>query len=134
MISQQLKGPLLGAVAAVAVLAAAFGASALLQPTSAVPAAPAPTTALIANPVAAPPTSPDEAAGRHIFSVNCAHCHGDDATGDECPNLHGLRKSNERIARLVTEGIKGEMPSFRKKLDDAQVGQLIAYLRTLREG
>jgi mono/diheme cytochrome c family protein len=132
MISPQLKGPLLGSVAAVAVLAAAFGASALLQPTTGAPATP--TTALIANPVSAPPTSPDEAAGRHIFSVNCAHCHGDDATGDECPNLHGLRKSNERIARLVTEGIKGEMPSFRKKLDDAQVGQLIAYLRTLREG
>ena len=76
----------------------------------------------------------DADAGRRLFAINCAHCHGDDATGDECPNLHGLQKSDERIARLITQGIKGEMPSFRKKLDNAQVATLIAFLRTLRDG
>jgi mono/diheme cytochrome c family protein len=32
----------------------------------------------------------------------------------------------------ITVGIKGEMPSFGKKLGDSDVRQLIAYLRTLR--
>jgi len=32
---------------------------------------------------------------------------------------------------VITAGIKGEMPSFGKKLGDPDVRQLIAYLRTL---
>jgi mono/diheme cytochrome c family protein len=32
---------------------------------------------------------------------------------------------------VMTAGIKGEMPSFGKKLGDPDIRQLIAYLRTL---
>ena len=28
--------------------------------------------------------------GRSLFLKNCAHCHADDATGDEGPDLHQL--------------------------------------------
>src|SRR6478752_9068786 len=69
--------------------------------------------------------------GRNLFLLNCAHCHGDDARGDEGPNLHNLHKSDARIHEVITAGIKGEMPSFGKKLGDPDVRQLIAYLRTL---
>ena len=34
--------------------------------------------------------------GRHLFLMNCAHCHGDDARDDKGPDLHDLRKSDER--------------------------------------
>jgi len=37
-----------------------------------------------------------------------------------------------RIHDVITSGIKGEMPSFEKKLGDPDLRQLIAYLRTLR--
>ena len=70
--------------------------------------------------------------GRHLFLMNCAHCHGDDARGDEGPDLHDLRKSDERIHQLITAGVKGEMPSFAKKLNDSDIRALTAYLRTLR--
>ncbi len=71
------------------------------------------------------------AQGRHLFLMNCAHCHGDDARGDEGPDLHNLHRSDDRIHEVITAGIKGEMPSFGKKLGDPDVRQLIAYLRTL---
>ena len=82
------------------------------------------------------PVSPvmlgDATQGRHLFLMNCAHCHADDATGDEGPDLHNVHKSDARIHQIITGGIKGEMPSFGKKLNDADVAALIAYLRTLK--
>lgn len=74
------------------------------------------------------------AQGRHLFLMNCAHCHGDDARGDEGPDLHDLHKSDARIHQVITAGIKGEMPSFAKKLGEPEIQQLTAYLRTLRSG
>lgn len=70
--------------------------------------------------------------GLHLFLMNCAHCHGNDARGDEGPNLHDLHKSDARIYQVITAGIKGEMPSFGKKLGEPEVRQLTAYLRTLK--
>jgi mono/diheme cytochrome c family protein len=74
----------------------------------------------------------EAAQGRHLFLTNCAHCHGDDARGDEGPDLHDLRKSDKRIHQLITAGVKGEMPSFAKKLNDSDIQAVTAYLRTLR--
>ena len=78
-----------------------------------------------------PELTAEAAQGRHLFLMNCAHCHGDDARGDEGPDLHDLHRSDARIHEVITAGIKGEMPSFGKKLGDPDVRQLIAYLRTL---
>ena len=82
------------------------------------------------------PTVPADgkaAAGYRLFDHNCAHCHGDDARGDEGPSLYDLRKSDERLQKIIKNGIKGEMPSFSKKFTDDDVQALIAYLRTLKE-
>jgi len=70
--------------------------------------------------------------GRNFFGQSCSHCHGDDAHGDEGPDLHNLAISNARIATTIKKGIKGEMPSFAKKYDDRQIAELVSYLRTLR--
>jgi mono/diheme cytochrome c family protein len=78
------------------------------------------------------PDNPASAAeGRHLFLLNCAHCHGDDAHGDEGPDLYNLHKSDARIHQVITAGIKGEMPSFGKKLRDPDVRAITAYLRAL---
>ena len=71
--------------------------------------------------------------GYRLFDLNCAHCHGDDARGDEGPDLHGLHKSDARLTTIIKGGIKGEMPAFAKKFNEADVQALIAYLRTLKE-
>jgi mono/diheme cytochrome c family protein len=71
--------------------------------------------------------------GAKLFSFNCAHCHSIDATGDEGPDLYGLTKSDTRLKAIILGGIKGEMPSFGKKLKDKDVRALVAFLRTLKD-
>jgi mono/diheme cytochrome c family protein len=80
-----------------------------------------------------PTLSEDAKRGQDLFSRNCAHCHGDDARGDEGPDLHNLKKSDARITKIVTQGIKGEMPAFGLKLCETDVKALIAFLRTLKD-
>jgi mono/diheme cytochrome c family protein len=69
--------------------------------------------------------------GRKLFLNSCAHCHGEDARGDEGPDLHDLEVSDRRIAAVIKRGIKGEMPSFSKKHSDAEISLLLVYLRSL---
>src|SRR6185312_967713 len=82
----------------------------------------------------APPTPSSPALvaqGRKLFLDSCAHCHGADATGDEGPDLHNVEVSDRYISNIITRGIKGEMPSFRKKLGAAEITGLTAYVRSL---
>jgi mono/diheme cytochrome c family protein len=74
-----------------------------------------------------------EQKGYTLFMQNCAHCHGTDARGDEGPDLHGVTKSDARIASLIKDGKKGEMPKFGTKLTDAEVQALVAFVRSLKE-
>jgi mono/diheme cytochrome c family protein len=69
--------------------------------------------------------------GRSLFLDSCAHCHGADARGDEGPDLHEVQVSDRYVASIITRGIKGEMPSFAKKLHAAEITALTAYLRSL---
>ncbi len=71
--------------------------------------------------------------GHGLFDRNCAHCHGEDARGDEGPSLHSLAKSNARISSIIKGGIKGEMPGFSKKFTEADIEALVSFLRTLRD-
>jgi mono/diheme cytochrome c family protein len=76
--------------------------------------------------------APIVAHGQKLYAVNCSHCHADDATGDEGPDLHGLTNSDERLKGIITNGFKGEMPSFRKKLNEADKEALVSFLRSLK--
>ena len=74
---------------------------------------------------------PKVAAGAKLFALNCAHCHGVDATGDEGPDLHKVTKTDERIKSTILNGIKGEMPTFGKKLNADDAATLVAFIRGL---
>ena len=128
--SIETKAALLATASALALLGVAFLFSPLLQP------APAAASQERATNIVSATTSPaleEEAKRGHIlFDRNCAHCHGDDARGDEGPSLYDLRKTDARITKIIKEGIKGEMPRFGTKLNDADIQALIAYLRTLK--
>jgi mono/diheme cytochrome c family protein len=87
----------------------------------------------VAGEKTAVPADEKVAAGYRLFDHNCAHCHGDDARGDEGPSLYDLRKSDARLEKIIKDGIKGERPSFNKKFNDEDVQLLIAYIRTLKE-
>ncbi len=80
----------------------------------------------------APAAGSPVALGRTLFLKNCAHCHAEDATGDEGPDLHNLHKSDDFISRRIRNGVKGEMTAFGEKFSQDDVKALIAYLRTLK--
>ncbi len=127
--SIETKAALLGLAAGLAVLGGTFGLSPFLQRATAAAAKEQSTN--IASAATSPTLEGEARRGHSLFDHNCAHCHGDDARGDEGPSLYDLNKTDARIARIVREGIKGEMPKFGAKLNDADIQALIAYLRTL---
>jgi mono/diheme cytochrome c family protein len=116
------KAFLVAIVAAGTALAATLGLATAIRPAQFPAAGTLPDNAVTAS----------AAGGRHLFSLNCAHCHGDDAHGDEGPDLYNLHKSDARIHQIITAGIKCEMPSFGKKLHVPDIRAITAYLRTLR--
>ena len=128
--SIETKATLLAAASALTLLGVTFVLSPLLQPATAA-ASQKPSTNIVSA-VASPTLEKEAERGHSLFERNCAHCHGDDARGDEGPSLHDLKKTDARITRIVKEGIKGEMPKFGAKLNDADIQALIAYLRTLK--
>ena len=125
-LSLQLKGIILGTVSGLAVVAIAFAAGEMLQPKPT--AASGATEALVIPPAGTPANQ-----GYQLFMMNCAHCHGNDARGDEGPDLHGITKSDARIAAIIKNGIQGEMPKFGAKLTETDVKALIAFVKSLKD-
>src|SRR5271170_4956250 len=114
---------ILGTVSGLAAIGIAFAAGEMFQPKPA--AASRVDEALVIAPA---DTLANQ--GYKLFMMNCAHCHGNDARGDEGPDLHGVTKSDARIASLIKNGRKGEMPKFSSKLSDAEVQALVAFVRS----
>jgi mono/diheme cytochrome c family protein len=87
------------------------------------------------------PLTPQQAEGKHLYQVRCAHCHeeNDLALKKVPPDLHGVFKSDKlpsgaaatdaEVRRVVLTG-KGMMPAFNGRFDDAQMSALLAYLHT----
>ena len=125
-LSLEIKGLILGTVAGLAAVTIAFAAGEMIRPKAA--GASGATESLVIA-----PASMQERQGYTLFMMNCAHCHGNDARGDEGPDLHGVTKSDSRIASIIKNGIKGEMPKFGTKLTETDIQALIAFVRSLKE-
>ncbi|MBI2082155.1 MAG: c-type cytochrome [Deltaproteobacteria bacterium] len=88
--------------------------------------------------------SPLMADGKATFETKCKACHGIDAKGSE-PIAKGMKvelkaldltddtkgKAETDLAKVVTDGQGGKMPSFKGKLDDAQILEVVKYLKGL---
>jgi mono/diheme cytochrome c family protein len=118
-----------GVVVSGLIVGATLGFARFMQTTQ---RSPAPMVAMAAKQTFEPAKQPLAAQGAKLFSFNCAHCHGADATGDEGPDLHGLTKSDSRLKSIILNGVKGEMPAFNKKFKDEDAQALVAFLRTLK--
>ncbi len=75
------------------------------------------------------------AAGQRLFGQSCETCHGPGGQGDQGPALntttfkHGSTTTDLR--RTIRNGVPGsQMPPF-PKLGDDQIGQIVAYIRSL---
>jgi len=125
-LSLEIKGIILGTVTGLAAVSIAFAIGEIARPKAT--AASGATEKLMI-----PLAGTQERKGYTLFMMNCAHCHGDDARGDEGPDLHGVKKSDARIASMIKNGVKGEMPKFGAKLTDNEVQALIAFVRSLKD-
>ncbi len=96
---------------------------------------------MIAGCHAVTPLTAQEAEGKHLYEVRCAHCHeeNDLALKKVPPDLHGVFKSSalpsgapatDAGVRHVVLAGKGMMPSFNGRFDDTQMAALLAYLHT----
>jgi mono/diheme cytochrome c family protein len=90
---------------------------------------------------ARPQLSPQEAEGKHLYQVRCAHCHEDNdlALKKIPPDLHGIfnhktlpsgAPATDAAVRLNVLTGKGMMPSFAGRFDGEQMAALLAYLHT----
>ncbi len=137
-LSLELKGVLLGTVSALAAVGITITAGEIIQPKPAHATVASSREAKAARqpvreqPLEIPPAGTLANQGYKLFLLNCAHCHGDDARGDEGPDLHGVTQSDARITSMIQNGVKGEMPKFGSKLSATDVQALIAFVRTLK--
>jgi len=88
-----------------------------------------------------PQLTPQEAEGKNLYQVRCAHCHEDNdlALKKLPPDLHGVfaRKTlpsgvpatDEAVRQNVLTG-KGMMPGFAGRFTDEQLSALLAYLHS----
>jgi mono/diheme cytochrome c family protein len=78
--------------------------------------------------------------GAAIFQQNCVSCHNkkpDDTTPFGPPNLHGIFSSKPMVSPAITPAQATEtikkglppMPAFGSILSEAQISDLIAYLK-----
>ena len=85
--------------------------------------------------------TPQEAEGKHLYQLRCAHCHEDNdlALKKIPPDLHGIfaRKTlpsgapatDAAVRQNVLAG-KGMMPGFAGRFTDEQMAALLAYLHS----
>jgi mono/diheme cytochrome c family protein len=78
--------------------------------------------------------------GAAVFQQNCVSCHNkqpDDSTPFGPPNLHGIFSSKPMVTPPITQAQaietikngKAPMPAFSSILTEAQINDLIAYLK-----
>ncbi len=95
--------------------------------------------ALLAGCHSAPPLTPQQADGKHIYDIRCAHCHEDNDLNlkEAPPSLHavfmqanlpsGAPATDSQVRQVVLAG-KGLMPAFAGRFTDEQMAALLAYL------
>jgi len=80
--------------------------------------------------------------GADTYKAKCAMCHGADGLGDtpagKSTKVHPfnapdvVKMSDADLIAIVANG-KEKMPAYKGKLTDAQVKDVVAYIRTLQK-
>ncbi|MEO8066681.1 MAG: cytochrome c [Flavobacteriales bacterium] len=78
------------------------------------------------------PSSPN--AGQQLFETHCARCHGSDGAKGKwgAKDLRTSRLGDAAIMNQVRTG-RSIMPSFSKKLNEAEVAEVMRYVKELRK-
>jgi len=88
------------------------------------------------QPVGAPtPASADQLlSGQQIFATTCGFCHqaGGRVAG-RGPKLAGTDRTDEYLRNRIRVGKEGAMPAYGRAFTEAQIGAIIAYIRSLKD-
>jgi cytochrome c6 len=92
-------------------------------------------TAIITVPGAFPANASDINLGRIIYQRHCVSCHGANgspimAAAPDFRRGQGLMQSDQSLQKRIQNG-KNACPAYRGILDDQQILDVIAYIRTL---
>ena len=76
----------------------------------------------------------DPMKGRSLYDNRCSGCHGADGAPQVAgiPNFkmgESLMKPDQHLLAFIQKG-KGVMPGFKGVLSDAEIGDIIAHIRT----
>ncbi len=72
-----------------------------------------------------------------LYKAKCAMCHGADGSGKAAMGTKPLgsadiqKMSDADLTAAITNG-KGKMPAYKGKLTDAQISDMVKYVRTLK--
>jgi len=71
--------------------------------------------------------------GRAVFTTHCIKCHGADGTRGRfgAKDLQKSKLSDTELINVITNG-KRVMPSWKKKLNQAEITAVKDYIKTLR--
>jgi cytochrome c6 len=91
--------------------------------------------------LAIPTVAAAQAKGQDVFKAKCAMCHGADGSAStgmgKSMGLKPLsspevqKMSDAEMTALIADG-KGKMPASKGKLTDAQISDVVAYVKTLK--
>ena len=97
-----------------------------------------------AAPAAATPTDP-LAAARANYAKNCEACHGPEGVGGlvkvedkqikvaSLKSSSAIRHTDEQLAKMITNGEEA-MPAFKDKLSQAEIQDLVTFIRKQFQG
>lgn len=80
--------------------------------------------------------------GADTFKTKCATCHGPDGTAAtpmgkmmKIPPFKdpAVVKASDASLTAITKDGKGKMPAYNGKLTDAQIREVVSYIRTLQK-
>lgn len=96
----------------------------------------------IASLLAISTTSFAQNSGADTYKAKCQMCHGADGTGNtpagkstkvrafNSPDV--VKMSDDDLIKVTTNG-HGKMPAYKGKLTDAQIKDVVAYIKTLQK-
>ena len=94
-------------------------------------------TPFTASTIPALAQQPDTPAGQidvpQLFATTCGWCHSDGGrTAGKGPQLMDSKRDDDFIRNRIKNGKEGAMPAFSTTFNDAQIDEIIKYIRALK--
>ncbi|HLZ02528.1 MAG TPA: cytochrome c [Bradyrhizobium sp.] len=82
---------------------------------------------------AAPAANSDQLDVKQLFATTCGWCHSDGGrVAGKGPQLMDTKRDDDFIRNRIKNGKEGAMPAFGGMFNDAQIDQIIKYIRNLK--